>query len=625
MAGSPPFPYKTHEEAAIAYPHLRLNRLKEILTLRNQPWAENQFKSKAEREKEPPEPYTAEELESVLQKLVAPHIAEALALSAACADLEIAKRLVEIHGPIPVDFMRKDKYEALLNGESLYLVNDPFLGNAKTTAEMAEAIEWMPSVGLNWMLGVGSEHGELYSSSRLEKALAKIREVEFNGALPSLVQGRVEQPELLGALHAKKATSCVPKAYDAILCWVPEATVAEFPDDLIPYRSLQDIVFEDTFRRQGEENTVTVRLANVEKGTFDDVKNGPEDREKRLAFKDLLLTSVPATDDRDIVSELLLTHQATTSIQHGFWKHPGMVLCRTSVDFLAQFEMGQPDPVNDQLAGEFARSYVPVDLMAMAYGNLEDVFQKSLVSKVGFGSQREKQSYSFNYLIKLHNQPEPLGSDIRGIMSQDLVEFLLELNKTGVSVEVLPTLFREYGIDNRTLSLNVWSTHVNDLYQGGFKFAPGTVTEMRLSPSRTDEATSLPGHVSFTYMDFSTSAISEEVLQDMHTKAISMGLWTSPLKQPESIAEALAGLARRKFHHGPNLVKGKLPYEANTPVYALRGYMAVAGAEACALAAKSDAHWKVLREVFGTEELMPYLDSASLQAKGRLFMKDLGF
>ena len=622
MAGNPPFPYKTHEEAAIAHPHLRLNRLKEILTLRNQPWTESQFKSKEEREKTPPDPYTPDELESVLHKLVAPHIAEALALSAACADLEIAKRLVEIHGPIPVDFVRKEKYQASLNGEPMYLGNQPYLGNAKTTADMAKAIEWMPTVGLGWMLGVDSEHGELYSSSSLSKALTKTREVEFRGALPSIVGGQIEHPELLAALYAKKAASCVPKAYDQILCWVPEDLVAHFSDELFPYTSVQNIVFEDSYKRQGQDNAQAVRLVDVEKSTFADVKTADDDRDNRLAFKDLLLCTVPSAAERDIVSELLLAHQATESIQHGFWKQPGMVLCRTSVEFLAEFDFGQPDPMNEHLAREYVHSYVPVDLMAMAYGNLEDVYQRSLVSKVGFGSLRERQSYSFNQLIKLLNTPEPLSSDVRGILSKDLVQFLLTLNKDAVQVETLPALYRDFGIDNRGLSLNVWSTHVDALYESGFKFAPGTVTDVKFLGGAAKEIEEQPNHVIFTYMD--TNTPSDRAFQDMHTKAISMGLWTAQVKQPESVTQALAGLTRRKFHNGTNLVKGKLPYEANSPVWAYRGYLAVAGVEACALVAKSDAHWKVLGEVFDTDVLKPYLEQASLQAKGHLFMKDLG-
>lgn len=621
MAGNPPFPYKTHEEAAIAHPHLRLNRLKEILTLRNQPWTESEFKSKEEREKTPMDPYTADELESVLQKLVAPNIAEALALSAVCADLEIAKRLVEIHGPIPIDYVRESKFQASLNGESLYLVNQPYLGNAKTTAEMAEAIEWMPTVGLGWMLGVEHGHGELYSSTRLTKALAKTREVEFKGELPSIVGGQIEHPELLAALHVKKAASCVPKAYDEILCWVPEELVAHFSDELFPYRSMQEIVFEDSYKRQGAENAQAVRLVDVEKSTFDDVKTDLDDREKRLAFKDLLLCTVPCAAERDIVSEMLLAHQATESIQHGFWKRPGMVLCRTSVDFLAEFDFGQPDPVNEHLAREYVHNYVPVDLMAMAYGDLEDVYQRSMVSKVGFGSLRERQSYSFNQLIKLLNTPEPLSSDVRSVISQDLVEFLMTLNKDGVWVESLPALYREYGIDNRGLSLNVWSSHVDALYEAGFKFAPGTVTDVNFLGG-AKEIEEQPNHVIFTYMDISN--LSDQGYQDIHTKAISMGLWTAQVKQPQSVSEALAGLTRRKFHNGTNLVKGKLPYEANAPVWAYRGFLAVAGVEACALEAKSDAHWKVLGTVFDTDELKPYLEQASLQAKGQLFTKDLG-
>ena len=621
MAGNPPPPFETHEEAAIAYPHLRLNRLKEILTLRNQPWTESEFKSKAEREKTPPDPYTADELESVLQKLIAPHIAEALALSAACADLEIAKRLVEIHGKIPMEFKKEGVHDKL-NGEDLYLVYQPFLGNAKTTAEMVEAIEWMPKGGMDWMLGADSEHGKLYCSTRLSKALAKIREVQFKGALPSIVGGRIEHPELLIALHEKKASSCVPDAYNPILCWVPEGLVAEFSGELFPYRSMQEIVFEDGLKRQGADNEKVVRLVDVDKSTFDDVKTADDDRDNRLAFKDLLLCTVPSAAERDIVSELLLAHQATESIQHGFWKQPGMVLCRTSVEFLAEFDFGQPDPMNEHLAREYVHSYVPVDLMAMAYGNLEDVYQRSLVSKVGFGSLRERQSYSFNQLIKLLNTPEPLSSDVRGILSKDLVQFLLTQNKDAVQVETLPALYRDFGIDNRGLSLNVWSTHVDALYESGFKFAPGTVTDVKFLGGAAKEIEEQPSHVIFTYMD--TNTPSDQAFQDMHTKAISMGLWTAQVKQPESVTEALAGLTRRKFHNGTNLVKGKLPYEANAPVWAYRGYLAVAGVEACALVAKSDAHWKVLGEVFDTDVLKPYLEQASLQAKGHLFMKDLG-
>lgn len=619
--GAAQAPRPTPTESAIWLRYL------DILTLRRQPWAENlKFKSNEDALKKQPLPCSPEECEKILQTLPERYLASALAYAGFCGDMEIGNRVIEIHGPIHTVLSVRDS-QTFLNGEALhYAWAGEYLRNASSPADIAKVMEWLPEVGMGWMVGKGCEHSHLFQGAALEHALKHVRTNQFDGELPHLVSGRVDHPELLLALHERKGQSSFEQAFDKILCWVPEGTQNHFPDDLIPYKVEQTVHFNDTLKHTREDQSAVIPVTAVTKSyldgtvnlwtrTYDHAHSGVG-----LRLTDLRLLTSPASDVIDIDGEMLLSHQANQSIKHGFWERPGMVLCQTTVGFLSNFEIGQQEPGNQRASDAFVSSYAPIDLIARAYGRKDEENALHYIVKVGFKLADHTARNGFNKLVRKLDGPEPLRSQLKGVLSKDLMANLTRIRgDKEVAVESLPVLYREYGIDNQDISVQVFASQIENLHRQGFKFSPETDTKYCAD---SKDATGLLKPSQVAFLQVGMFEMDDEQLQDTHNKAFEMGLWTSPVAKPETLQEAITGLGRRKYN--TNTVKGKLPYETNSPVLALRAYLNGAGVEACVEAAKTTAHWQTLGIVFGTEVLKPYLKDAPLPAQAKLFTNDLG-
>lgn len=619
--GAAQAPRATPDESEITRRYL------DILTLRRQPWAENfKFKSAEDALKKPPVPCTPEECEKILQTLPEKYLPVALAQAGFCGDMEIGNRILEIHGPIHTELSVRGS-QTLLNGEPLhYAWAGEYLRNASSPADIAKVMEWLPEVGMGWMVGAGSEHSVLYQGDALEHALKHVRTTQFDGELPHLVSGLVEHPELLLALHDRQGTSSFERAFDKIMCWVPQGTENSFPDDLVPYKVEQSIHFNDTLKHTREDQSAVIPLSAVTKPYLDQTVNlwarahNYDLPGAGLRLTDLRLCTSTTSHVIDIDGEMLLSHQANQSIKHGFWERPGMVLCQTTVGFLSNFEIGRHEPSNQRASDAFVSNYAPIDLIARAYGRKDEENAIIYVGKVGFKNSDYTARNGVNKLVRMLDGPEPLRSQLKDVLSKDLMAYLTFLRgDKEVTVESLAVLYREYGIDNQGISLQVFASQIENLHRQGFKFAPDTDTKY-CAESRDATVLLNPSQVAF--LQVGMMDMDDQQLQETHNKAFEMGLWTSPVAKPETLPEAITGLGRRKYN--TNTVKGKLPYESNAPVLALRAFLNAAGVEACVEAAKTTANWQTLGIVFGTEVLKPHLKDAPLPAQAKLFTNDLG-
>lgn len=601
-------------------------RYLEILTLRRQAWAKDIPISNEEAVRKIPLPCSPEECEQILQTMPEMYLAFALAHAGFCGDMEIGNRLIDIHGPIHSELSVQNS-QTRLNGEPLHYtwaVN--YFRNAGSPAEISKVMEWLPEVGMGWMVGAGSEHSVLFQSKALEHVLKHVRTTQFEGELPHLVSGRVDHPELLLALHERKSGSSFESAFDKILCWVPEGTETHFPNDLVPYKIEQNMHFSDSLKHTREDQSAVIPLADVSKAYLDEVvnlwtnSNDPSLTYDGMRFQDLKLRTTSTLQCIDVDGEMLLSHQANQSIKHGFWERPGMVLCQTTVGFLSNFELGAQEPRNQAASEKFVSNYAPIDLIARNYGSKDEEDALIYIGKIGYVYSADKAVKSFNDLVRHLDGPEPLRSQIKGVLNKDLMSFMTsQRGSTEVNVMSLPILKREYGIDNQGIGVQVWGAHIDALHQTGFRFAADTDTKY-CEQARDAMSPLKPSQVAFVTIGMMD--MSDQQQQDTHIKALQMGLWATPIKKPESIPEALTALGRRKWN--TNTVKGKLPHETNSPVLALRAYVYEAGVEACVREAKTTAHWVTLRTVFGTEVMKPYLKDAPLPAQAKLFTNDLG-
>jgi hypothetical protein len=612
----------------------RLKRYQELLVLRCQPWAKDRYPGKEQIRWESIAPSSPQELESVLQGLSGPQLAVALAHAGFCGDREVGQRLIDIHGPIETHLEVKGS-QTFLNDEPLhYAWAMHYLRNAESPEAMAEVMEWLPTVGLGWMVGVGSEHCVMFEeNTTIDRALKQVIKPEFEGALPSLVNGRIEQPELLLALHERNTGTHYPKAYQKILLWVPERTVAQFPDDLTAYKSVQTAYFRDQEKHARPDQSVTLPLTEVEPVFLDQVHNwwasasNPDRPDNGLSLQNIILRTASTRATMDLEGDMLLVHQANQAIQLGFWGRPGMVLCESTVDFLSQFDIGPQEPSNTLKSQAYVQAYAPIDLMIRAYGDKSRENAMNYIRRYGFELSGDTPRTTFNKLVGLLNSPEPFATQIRGVLNKPLMAFLTSnYGDKHAWASTLVTLHREYGINNDGIAITIDGDDVETLYDGGFRFADSTLVDLEDPVGNRSDilnggSKSKLGQVTFKYDGM--GGYDDARILEVQVKAQRLGLWLSDVKKPASVAESLTSVVKRKIDN--KKPRGTQPwYLANSGIFAHKAFLAEAGPEACAQVAKTEKHWHVLNEVFGVQVLKPYMKDTSLQIVGALFSKDLG-
>ena len=611
-----------------------MRRYREILSLRCQPWARETYPIKDQMSWSTIPECTPDEQESVLKGLSGPQLAVALAQAGFCGDVEIGRRLIEIHGPIETH-LEVQEFQAILNGSPLhYAWAEHYLRNAATTADIAEALEWLPQVGLGWMVGVGSDHSLMFDDPSTVKSVLKyISETSFDGVLPSLINGRIEQPELLLALNERSERSAYPDVYQRVLCWVPTHAVGEFPDQLVPYESTQEAYLRDNLKAARPDRinlSRTIPLIDLQPADLAELENhwassfDPDRLSNGVALQNIILKMSSTDRGRQQERNRLLVHQGNEALQHGFIDRPGMTLCESTVAFLAQFEVGPSDPANAMKCQAYANAYAPFDLIALQYGDKHgDVFLSN-PPRYGFELSFDTPKTTYNQLVGLLERAEPFSSQVRNVLSRELMEFLSSLyGDKHAWASTLLTLQREFDIDNQGFAVELTGSDIDLLHAGGYKFAGNTSVVVLDGTRNQSWLYSQQGDVGFNYDSKGMQGLDDEQIHAVQVKATQMGLWLAPSEKPEKIAEVITSISRRKIDS--KKPRGSLAwYLANAPIFAAKAYLTVAGPEACALGAKTEKHWHVLKEFFGIEALQPYMKDVSLKIKGSLFTSDLG-
>lgn len=596
-----------------------MRRFHEIIELRRQPWAIDRNPLPECRSDRPPEPYTPDELEAVMMKLAKTELASAFVHAAFSGDLGIAKRLDEAFGPIPVD-LQVDGGKQSLNGFAYTRPNGKYLlGNSRSSREVQELMEWLPKVGLGWMVAVGSEHSELLDHDGLTAACGFVRKTWFEGELPSFANGKVEHPELLVALHEKQNHSAYPSVYDQVLCWVPESEIQRFPDKFVPYERRQAIKVNDLFKRFRPDESGWIPFHECTEEFLSRFENAWAARSDKtritgpLKLVDLEMKTWRKDGKLDPQADMLLGHQASNEIRYGFWSKPGMVLCQATVSFLSQFEMVGRQPVNEQAVQAFMSSYAPVDLIALHHADPSKLGTTLFNRDIGY--QQKSQPSTINGLFLRIKQGDALGAQIKAVLPYSLVRYLAEdMGQDGVfDIDTIGTMYKEYGIDNSAMIVRLYLVdEIEKLNEYGYKFSE--TSWMFPTKSDVNSAADFPGAVSISSLAMDT--LFQEHYERIYELALRMRLWpTFDANEPQSVGEALVDLAKR------NHPTTWIPDEAAACLY---GYLRIAGLEECVKAAKTDKQWLVLGDVFGGDALMPYVPEAPVTAQGALFGRDLG-
>ena len=622
----------TPEQLVHLPPSPSLRRLGEIFTARHQAWCVYRGNDKAKLNQMP---YTAADLSDAIQGLEDYELSRALVGSCYHGDLEIAQQIWEARGPFETVHV-KAKYQELINGTAVRQGTgaEHLFTNARSLEEIRALLEWVPTVGLGFLVGVGSDHALLLDSELLEEPVKRMAHKSvFSGELPSLAGGVVSNPELLVALRDRQESSALPEAHEDILCWVPNEEVAEHPDHLKPFLVHQGVhlirnkPFADKVgfeRREFAFSECTEELmSEVDQRSIESaqVRTTPS----TWSFNILEMRVEPAAGLSGYPSEIVLGYQASEAIKHGFDHKPGHTLCHTSVSFLSGFPVSAVDQNKFKQASAFARGYFPLDLLSLSREGPLKFYTGCLRRNPGLSLGQGRASN----VRDLHNafaDDSLIKDQVKKALPRPLVDFLnqfyCQINLDGKS---MLALWQGLGIDNAKFGAQLNSWDLQKLHDAGYRFADATVTHLpqrftstgkqltfeRWSSADTEVYLSLATE---TVIPKGTSqdALKQAALDNAYHNALRMNLWPAETEKPETLRKALIQSAAKKKPGDTNHER------------AMRAWFDLEGIENCVKAADSASQVDFVRRHFGHNEVQPYLNLTTRKIRGRLVEDDLG-
>lgn len=610
---------------------IEFQRLNQILELRFQPWVELTTSAKLSQAKKPkPKPYEPNEIETTIAGLQDDERGRALFRACIHGDLEVAKVIWEKRGPFEVSYAYKLKgYDTIINDELVFDSTAAwhYFTNIKNSTELSELLEWMPTVGMGFLVGVGADTAPMLQSSRLEKTIQKIAWASsFTGELPMLTRGVVTDPELMLALQARSSTSSYPDIFEEVLCWVEEGALQEFEGQVSSYRSIQSLFLDN---ESGTEY-LEVPVAEVDDEIIKDictthlVDGNPVLSEGKWKYRSLDLQTFPDAPSEP-KNKLILGYQADEPLKHGFNHKPGYVLCRTSVDFLSQFPVGSISQANLSKAEGFTKSYFPLDLALLQTPQENALHAGCLARKNGMHHGVHDTLYEIKSLFRAFADTSPLQSYLQQAINPNLFGFIKQHHcYVSLDVDSMIGLHQGLGIDNTGFSVDIDYKDLQKLHDIGYRFSDESTTFH--SMRKNEAGTPLLHRPTESYTDVNFDPESsmigkgsqnqgdrdKDAVEKRYAYAISMNLWPAETDKPGSLSDALVMAGRKKKW-------GETPHEL-----ALLAYLDHAGIEACAAVAKTTPHWTFLKDHFGRDAMDPFMSSATRAARGKILMDDLG-
>lgn len=606
-------------------------RLNQILELRFQSWVELSSSAKLSQANRPQlKPYEAQEIETTIIGLQDDERGRALFRACIHGDLEIAKAIWAKRGPFDVSYGTARKgYDTTINDE---LVHDStaawhYFTNIKDSAELSELLEWMPTVGMGFLVGVGADTAPMLQSSRLEKTIQNIAWASsFTGDLPTLTRGVVTDPELMVTLLARSSASSYPDIFKEVLCWVEEGALHDFEGQVSSYRSIQSLFLDN----ENGSDYLEVPVAEVDDEIIKDIRTtylvdgNPVLSEAKWKYRSLDLRTFP-DEPAEPKNRLVLGYQADVPLSHGFNHKPGYVLCRTSVDFLAQFPVGSIRQANLSKAEDFTKSYFPLDLALLQTPQENAMHTGCLARKNGMHHGVHDTLYEIKRLFRAFADSSPLQPYLKQAINPTLFGFIKQHHcYVSLDVNSMIGLHQGLGIDNTGFSVDIDYKDLQKLHDIGYRFSDESTTIHSLR--KNEAGTPLMHRPTESYTDVKFDPESammgkgsqnqgerdKDAVDNRYAYAISMNLWPAETTRPESLSEAVVMAGRKRKW-------GETPHERS-----LLAYIDHAGMEACAEVAKTTPHWTFLKDHFGREAMEPFMSSATRAARGKILMDDLG-
>lgn len=618
---------KLHKKPSPAF-----EMLENILDSRHQLWCVyGQLSTPADG---PLEPFEESDLRLAIHQLSRDELARALVRACVHGDPRIAKTIWSARGPFEINY-EKDVLWTKINGTrvSTEVNANHILTNAGSTQEIEELIEWMPTVGLGFMVGVGSDHSVMIQAGDLARPIkALARKHSFEGELPTLCDGIVSENALLLAMRGKILQSHYPSAYEDLLCWVSEDMFHAFSDHLRPYKVVHGLTLE---MLQESSAPQVFPFSDCTESLLDTVESKYISQSitccspgewAPLRFD---MRTVPAVDGECDRENMVLGHLGSLALQHGFGHKSGHVLCQAKASFLCQFDQGPMDLANYERALSFTAGYFPLDLVAFDQDRSNRSDGVCVREDIGFELDFNRSNRAIiRQLYQSFGDSSPIKDYVRVAISRPMIDFLLQYNcDMNMDVDSMIALNQAVGIDNAQLGMALDHNDLRKLQSAGFRFSDSSTTKpivRRLNTGELLNSTRESSRDTDVYLDIfglktklkqkKPSLVGQEDFSDSYSNALQMNLWPAEKynMRPKSLGSALTMLA------------GKKKFSESNHDQALLAYVELAGIEACAKAAKNGSHWEFLRHHFGRDAIEPHMKLITREVRGRILEDDLG-
>lgn len=523
----------------------------------------------------------------------------------------VARRLLEYRGPISFEYVnrRPNMMKHTLNGEDVNPGNAKALCNLRSLADLKAVLRTAAEFNLKGLIEPGLTYPALFRKIDRADTIIGSKADRFTGELPELSSGVLYSPELAIALDLEASRNPHSGAYKPMLCWATQEMVDDFPGDLSPLRPFQH-VSSPTFN-----------------GSMDEWR--ADESSSRLLFTELDVGVEPSAEAR--FGDKLMHSMCPLAAQYGFEDVQGRVLCETSTDFLLQFEVAGTIPSNEQAARVFAEQYMPVEIMAdlVAEECSRDYGHPSTEYRFQ-GSYKIAMKGDFNGLFELLAADGPLRKQALSMMEPEQWKTLLgKTEGRKLTAKSLLAMYQTFSVDNTGLSIEVDYLEIPAFIEGGYRFSDETIffeyeTKFNeyLRDHRLDrslgKATAVYSFLNKALLigtgpDGITPEENPHELTKYFSGILSLNLWPSDTKKPEGLRDLLNAASTTDL--------GSI---TNSRAMAIRAMIYDAGVSACVESASTPKHWDKIRDVFGIDELVPYLNVMPGQAKGRLIQDELG-
>jgi hypothetical protein len=532
-----------------------------------------------------------------MDKLEGSDLAECILYATIQGRESMVRTLWGRRGPVDI-IVDETEHGYQLNGSPALLNLFEFAAYAFNSKAIKSLLAMIDEYAMKGLVEPGTTFPVLVQAIDKSRFMYAHNESRFEGVLPYLTEGLLQQPELAIALNDESSRVSTPVAYRSILCWASPKMVDQFSSNLSPLVPIQEvggISVKDWKEKSGDPYNMS----------FDEIELGV--RGSRGC--------TPAINT-------LFSAMAPEMTKYGFRDEKGRQLCQTTADFLLSFPTGPCTDENLKASHTFVDNYCPTGIMAL---HAAEVCHRQFgLEKKTFNfrnSLKWQMSMSFNRLFEGLNDSHPLSRKIKKIMTNAQWKGLLR-KANAVSAESLIGLRQAFGIDNTGKCLELSYRDFEVLSRGGYRFADNTKACESLEDFHqcTAYGSKVPQAVFLAFKPTSFPCPPKEASHTLHSYLLDVyhnvqqaNLWPGFEKAPADIQEALAMAA-------PLTLGG----DNDTLSLMLEAYLGGAGLEACVAVAKTPDEWITLTQVFSSDELAPYLKTMPGKARGRVLEIGMG-